>query len=113
MSLPVIPIDSRVGVSISFKETPATVQLKEGQIKSFGKRNFRQMQVTSGTYSAFVYNIQEVDKFLIGLQGYMPFVLPQTGLAYVCTDYSLNFKDNVNQGTINMTLIAITNNNIS
>lgn len=109
MSLPTIPIDARVAVNTPFKENPATVKLKDGQIKTYGKRNFRQLQVTSGSYSAFVYNIQEVDTFLLSLQGYLPFILPQTGKAYVCTDYTLNFKDNVRQGTVNMTLIAVTN----
>lgn len=109
MPYPTIPIDAHVGITVSFKENPATVKLKEGQIKTYGKKNFRQLPVSSGSYSAFVENIQEIDTFLTERAGYKPFILPQNGFTYVCTEYSISYKDTVYKGTVNMTLIAYTN----
>lgn len=110
MAYPTIPIEARVGATVDYKENPAKVQLREGQVREYDKKTFRQVPVTSLSYSVFVENVQEVDAFLTERKGYKPFVLPQTGLTYICTEYSISYKDTIEKGTIQMTLVTYTNN---
>ena len=110
MALPIIPIDARAGVSVNFKEIPAKVSLKEGQVKTYGKKKFRSIPIPGNSYSVFVFNADVIDAFLLERKGYKAFILPQTNKAYICIEYSIKFKDDLTKGTVTMTLIPYTNN---